>query len=51
MAEEARAVAVRMKSAELRRELLQMAQGYDALARLADARADHRSGPDEAPTG
>ena len=31
MAEEARAVATRMKSEELRRELLQIAQGYDAL--------------------
>ena len=51
MAEEARAVAARMKSEELRRELLQMAQGYDALARLADARADHHSGADKAPTG
>lgn len=51
MAEEARAAAARTKSEELRRELLQMAQGYDALARLADVRADHGSAADEATTG
>jgi hypothetical protein len=51
IAEEARAVAARMKSEELRRELFQMAQGYDALARLADVRADRHPGGDEAPTG
>jgi hypothetical protein len=48
MAEEARAVAARMMSEEMRRELLRMAQGYDALARLADA--DPHSGADETPT-
>jgi hypothetical protein len=43
MAEEARAAAGRMKNAELRRKLLQMAQGYDALAELADVIADQHS--------
>jgi hypothetical protein len=48
MAEEARAVA-RMKSEQLRRELLQIARGYEALAKLAEATADQHSGTDQAP--
>jgi hypothetical protein len=50
MAEEARAVAARMRDAELRRELLQIAQGYDVLAKRAEALGDQPSGADEAPT-
>ena len=49
MAEEARAVAARMKNADSRRELLQIARGYEALAKLAEAMADQNSGTDQAP--
>ena len=49
MAEEARAVAARMKNADLRRELLQIARGYEALAKLAEATTDQHSREDQAP--
>ena len=50
MAEETRAVAARMRDAESRRELLQIARGYDVLAKRAEAFGDQPSGADEVPT-
>jgi hypothetical protein len=50
MAEEARAVAARMRDAESRRELLHIARGYDVLAKRAEAFGDQPSGADEVPT-
>ena len=50
MAEEARAVAARMRNAELRREPLQIARGYDVLAKRAEAFGDQASSADKVPT-
>ena len=51
MAEEARAVATQnMRDAESRRELLQIARGYDVLAKRAEAFGDQPSGAGEVPT-
>jgi hypothetical protein len=50
MAEEARAVAARMRNAELRREPLQIARGYDVLAKRAEAFGGQPSGAGELPT-
>ena len=50
MAEEARAVATRMRDAESRRELLQIARSYDVLAKRAEAFGDQPSGAGEVPT-